>query len=257
MSYRIISDEYIDFTESDLTKDYVWSLHKHNRENYLEAFAGADEIYVITVSSKLSFAYQEACIAREMYLDAIPETKIAIIDSMCIAAGEYIVFQELERLCLAGKSFNDVVAGTKKFINHTQTICVLGHLGRFKDKEKTLKHRLSLTERFNKKAILFEDHGRFSILAAEENMEQALRRMLGVIKKKISSLPKPGYVLSYAPEAKKEAVITCLEAKDKVQKVSRLLQEKFGFSKVTIIEAKNQHTQFAAEDGMIIAYHVA
>ena len=51
-------------------------------DGWLEAFKGADEIYVVTITSSLSGAYNAAMAARELYLQAHEEAKVAVFDSL-------------------------------------------------------------------------------------------------------------------------------------------------------------------------------
>ena len=48
---------------------------------YLDAFEGADEVYVVTLSAELSGSYNSAMQAREICLEEHPEKKIHIFNS--------------------------------------------------------------------------------------------------------------------------------------------------------------------------------
>ena len=48
---------------------------------YIESFNGNDEIYVVTITSKLSGSYNSAVLAKNMYLEDHPNAKIHIFDS--------------------------------------------------------------------------------------------------------------------------------------------------------------------------------
>lgn len=49
---------------------------------YMKAFEGADNILVITITGGLSGSQNSAQIAKEMYLEENPNTKIHVIDSL-------------------------------------------------------------------------------------------------------------------------------------------------------------------------------
>ena len=51
-------------------------------DGWLKAFEGADEIFVITITSSLSGTCASAMAARDVYLQSHPEVKIHIFDTL-------------------------------------------------------------------------------------------------------------------------------------------------------------------------------
>ena len=94
--------------------DYLYS---HNGRSYtacpstqswLDAFEGADEIYVVTITSGLSGTYASAGVAREQYLSEHPEVKICIVDSLSTGPGMVLLIEKIAELKAQGKSFEEV-----------------------------------------------------------------------------------------------------------------------------------------------------
>lgn len=94
--------------------DYLYS---HNGRSYtacpstqswLDAFEGADEIYVVTITSGLSGTYASAGVAREQYLSEHPEVKIYIVDSLSTGPGMVLLIEKIAELKAQGKSFEEV-----------------------------------------------------------------------------------------------------------------------------------------------------
>ena len=53
-----------------------------NVHDWLQAFEGADFIFVITITSNLSGSYASACQARDLYVESHPKAKVYVIDSL-------------------------------------------------------------------------------------------------------------------------------------------------------------------------------
>ena len=51
-------------------------------DDYMKSFEGADNIVVVTITGTLSGSYNSAEIAKKIYLEEHPDTKIHVIDSL-------------------------------------------------------------------------------------------------------------------------------------------------------------------------------
>jgi DegV family protein with EDD domain len=81
----------------------------------LDAFEGADEIYVVTIPSGLSGTYNSACVAKEQYISEHPETKICVVDSLSTGPGEVLILEKMVEMKNAGKSFEDISGSIEKY----------------------------------------------------------------------------------------------------------------------------------------------
>ncbi len=77
-------------------------------EEWLKAFDGADELYVVTLTSALSGTYNSAMTARQMYLEQHPNAKVLVIDSLSTSGDQLLLVEKLRELVLAGKSFEEI-----------------------------------------------------------------------------------------------------------------------------------------------------
>ena len=105
-------------------------------ETFKEAYAcEADDIYVITLSGKLSGTYNSAVVAKSMYEEEYGPKNIAVIDSWSASAGELRLAIFIDRLCREGVPFEEVVERTEAFKSQTmQTFFVLETLDALRKK---------------------------------------------------------------------------------------------------------------------------
>ena len=82
---------------------------------WMEAFEGADEIYVVTITSGLSGTYNSACAAKEQYISEHPEAKICVVDSLTTGPGEVLLLEKMIELKNEGKTFEEVSEKIEKY----------------------------------------------------------------------------------------------------------------------------------------------
>ena len=102
-----------------------------NPDDWLCAFGDADEVYCVAITSGLSGSYNAACIAREMYLEAHPERKVYVIDSLSAGPELTLIAEKLEQLLLEGKSFEEICAYMPGYLQQTGLLFSLESLNNF------------------------------------------------------------------------------------------------------------------------------
>ena len=79
-------------------------------ENWMSAFEGADEIFVVCITGSLSGTWSSAMAARELYLQAHPDVKIHVFDSLSTGPEMLLLIEKLASLICEGKSFDEICA---------------------------------------------------------------------------------------------------------------------------------------------------
>ena len=102
-----------------------------NPDDWLCAFGDADEVYCVAITSGLSGSYNAACIAREMYLEAHPERKVYVIDSLSAGPELTLIAEKLEQLLLEGMSFEEICAYMPGYLQQTGLLFSLESLNNF------------------------------------------------------------------------------------------------------------------------------
>lgn len=92
---------------------------------YQAAFAGAENVLVITLTGTLSGSYNSARVAREMYLEEHPEVNIHLIDSLSAGGEMDLIVTEINRLIATGLDFEGVVEAITAYQQRTKLLFVL------------------------------------------------------------------------------------------------------------------------------------
>ncbi len=94
-------------------------------DDFLKAFGDAEQIYVITISSKLSCSFNSASIAKQMYLEEYPEREVHVFDSKVATAGQTLAVLKLNELIKKGIAKSNIITEMNKIINNLNLFFLL------------------------------------------------------------------------------------------------------------------------------------
>ncbi len=120
--------EFVDDASLDLTAmlDYLAGYRGRSYtscpsvEAWTEAFEGAREIIVMTVTSALSGSYNSAMTAANSYCETHPEVRISIIDSLSTGGQEVLLLLKLAELVRSGESFESADRKIREYMKRTR-----------------------------------------------------------------------------------------------------------------------------------------
>lgn len=221
MSYKIVSDsssdilniEGIDFESVPLTilteeKEYVDDKNLNVDEmvndlreyqgksqtscpstgRYIESFNGNDEIYVVTITSKLSGSYNSAVLARNMYLEDHPNAKIHVFDSLSTGPEMKLLIEKIIELKNNGCSFEEVVEKASIYLESTELFFCLESIHNLAVNGRVSKLADIATRLLNIKIIGKAKEGVLHMLNKCMGAKKALRTMFEFIKEKCNGV---------------------------------------------------------------------
>ncbi len=94
-------------------------------EAWLSAFEGADEIFVVTLTSNLSGAFNSANTAAKLYSENNPNCKIHIFDTYSTGPEMRMLIDKLAELVMTDKSFSEICDEAKKYLKTTRLFFAL------------------------------------------------------------------------------------------------------------------------------------
>ena len=108
--------EYVDTAQLDV-REMVNDLRTYKGKSstacpsvgdYLAAFEGYDEVYVVTIISTLSGSYNAAVTAAKQYMEENPGKKVFVVDSYTAGGEQKLHLEKLRDLVLEGKDFETI-----------------------------------------------------------------------------------------------------------------------------------------------------
>ena len=174
----------LDFNQAEL----LWAMRQSedapstscpSPQAYLDAYQGADEIYVVTLSALLSGSHNSAEQARMMMEDEHPETDIHVFNSCSAASGEVLVALKIQELASSGMPFKHVVREVEQFIYQLQTLVVLESLDNLRKNGRLTKMQAAVTGALKIKLILgATPEGEITKVGQALTIKQALGKMV-------------------------------------------------------------------------------
>ena len=133
MTIRAGEREFVDDGTLDTAKmlDYLASYNGKSGtacpglDAWLQAFSGADEIFVVTITGALSGTCASAVAARDLYLQSHPEAKIHVFDSLSTGPEMLLLIEKLASLVREGKSFDEICAAGDAYLASTHLLFCL------------------------------------------------------------------------------------------------------------------------------------
>ena len=210
-------------------------------EDYLKHFDKADEVYIITISSKLSASYNSAKIAIDMYHEEKGKNKVYLIDSKGAAATQALLANKIVELKNAGADYDETVKGVEELNAKKQTTFVLETLENLRKNGRLTGLKAFIAEALNIKPVMTTDK-EGNIIKADQarGINKACALLADLTAKHAIETGSKALVISHC---------NCPE---RAEKIKAMLEEKHKFEKVDIVPTGGLATLYAAEGGIII-----
>ena len=244
--YHVVDDE--SFDQLEFIRRVKESRHSPKSscpspQRYVEAYLGeAEHVYVVTLSGKLSGSYNSAELAKKLYLEEHMAKQIQVFDSCSASIGETLIAEKIQESEEAGKSFEEVVAETEKYIKDQQTFFVLETLETLRKNGRLSNLKAWVAGALNIKPVMgATPEGTICQLGQARGMAKALDYMVNEIVKRTKECEKK--ILSIAhcncPERAKQV-------KEKLEKLAK-------FKDIRIVDTAGVSTMYANNGGVIVA----
>lgn len=214
--------------------------------SFLEAYeCGEKDIYVVTLSDKLSGSYNSAVVAAKMFKDANPDKNIFVFSSKSAASGQISVCHKILELASSGMEFDEVVKQTLSFISELSTYFILETLDVFR-KNGRLNHLQSIvTGALKIKLIMGGDEtGNICVRGKALSMDRAIGKMAELIAERCKDLDM----------STRRLFITQCKCPERARMTRDRIMEKVPFKSCDILKSGGISTIYANEGGMVIAF---
>ena len=208
-------------------------------ERWLEAFEGADTIYIGTMTSTLSGTYNSALVAKDLYEQSHPEVKIHVFDTLSAGPELRLLMEKLIELDQSGMEFEEVCKMGEDYMQKTRLFFALKSL-----------HNLAQNGRVNKVVAAAAGALGISVLgtASEEGTLEAVSKCRGdkkVIAGFLEEIGKAGFTQGKIRN-------NHLENLTLAEKLRDAILEKYPDAEIMIYEARGLCSYYAERGGMLV-----
>ncbi len=211
-------------------------------ELFMNAYQGDEDIFVVTLTSKLSGSYNSAQVAKQMYFDEIKEKFIHVFDSLSAAAGETLIALKVNELIKLNFTKEKIVEKVNEFINGMNTFFIIEKFDNFVKNGRMNSYVAKIASLLSITPICKGENGKIAIADKARGYNRAAEKLINLIAKNIKE-----------PE-KKILGITHVKCLEKALKFKDDILKKIKFKDIVIMEATGLCSAYANRNGIIVAY---
>ena len=212
-------------------------------DDYMKSFEGADNIVVVTITGTLSGSYNSAEIAKKIYLEEHPDTKIHVIDSLSAGGEIDLIVRKLNHLVAEGLEFDQVLDAITAYQAKTKLLFVLAKVDNLVKNGRLSKLVGTVVGLLNIRMV-----GEASKTGTLELLQKA-RGQKKAIKAAFDELIKAGYTGGHITIAHRN--------NDKfIEQFSELIREKFAQASIEVLPTSGLCSFYAEECGLLMGYEI-
>ena len=210
-------------------------------EAFMNSVGDATEVFIITISRKLSGTFSNAMVAaRELMENS--NIKVHVFDSRSTSGGELAIAQKIYDLVNKNFDFEEIVKQAEEFAAKIKTFFVLEDLSTLVKSGRIPKMAGRVASGLSIIPICSAVNGAIKINDMRRGMKKALLKLSELV---INSMDDFSDNILY---------ITHCNNPERAEKIKNLIMEKANFKGVEILSSKGLVTTYANEGGIIVAY---
>jgi len=149
---------------------------------FLEKYRIGDNVFVVTLSSKISATYQSAMTAKDMYIEEYGKKAIHVFDSLSAGIGEGIVSLKVAELIKKGLPGNEIIDQATSFIKGMNTYFIIDKFDNLVKTGRINPYVAKVASFLNVKPICGADNGEIKMLDKARGYDKALKKLVQTIK---------------------------------------------------------------------------
>jgi len=186
---------------------------------FFERFKFGDNVFVVTLSSKLSATYQSAMTAKNMYMEEYGKKFVHIFDSLTASVGQGVIAMKVSELMKKGASNLDIVEQVDHFIKDMRTFFILDRYDNLVKTGRIKPYIAKLASFLNVKPICSAFEGEIKMEDKARGYNKAMARLVELIKETTLDLEDRVVAISHCKcyekaVALKNEVLKHLDVKD-------------------------------------------
>ncbi|WP_251716243.1 DegV family protein [Lactobacillus agrestimuris] len=210
-------------------------------QDWMNSFAGADEIFVLTITSALSGTYNSAVQAAKIFTETHPDVRIHVFDTRSAGPQIRLLAEDVARMFNNGLNFDQVVETMKYRLRQTDLLFVLENLdnlannGRINPALARIAHALKLNI-----VGTANDAGKFEMVGKTRGGKKMFSKL-------VKNMQETGYRGG-------RVLIDYVQNREKAEKLKQTILVVYPEAQVSLSECGGLCTYYAEDNGLMIGY---
>lgn len=212
-------------------------------DDYMKAFDGASNIFVVTITGTLSGSYNSAQVAKRLYLEDHPDVNIQIIDTLSAGGENDLIIKKLNLLIGQGLSYEEVIKEITTYQTKTKLLFVLAKVDNLVKNGRLSKLLGAVVGLLNIRMV-----GE----ASQDGKLELLQKARGAKKSLVAAfdeLIKEGYAGGQIIIAHRNNPKFC-------QQFSEMVRKRFPQAVIEVIPTSGLCSFYAEENGLLMGYEI-
>ena len=210
-------------------------------EKYMEAYrTEAENVFVFTLSSKLSGSYNSAELGKKLYLEKFGKKNIYVCDSQSASCGETQLAMKAAQWSEEGLPFEEICRKLSQYRDHMNTYFVLDNLETLRKNGRLSGVKALVASTLSIKPVMGADKGEIIQLGQSIGIKKALAKMADIIAKQ-----------AVHPE-EKMLMITHCNCKERAESVKQMVLDKIKVKGVLVMDTRGVSSMYANDGGVIV-----
>lgn len=210
-------------------------------ELFREAYHdGAEEIYVVTLSSHLSGSYNSAELGKKLYEEKYGSKKIHVVDSESASCGETQIAMKIMEYKEAGFTFEETVDKVEKFKRQMRTYFVLDNLETLRKNGRLSGVKALVASTLNIKPVMVGNLGVIEQRGQAIGINKALAKMAD------------HFVADVKNPQERTLMITHCNCPERAEYMRRLMEKRASYRDVVIMDTAGISSMYANDGGIIV-----
>ncbi|OHO36719.1 fatty acid-binding protein DegV [Streptococcus sp. HMSC034F02] len=212
-------------------------------DDYMKAFDGASNIFVVTITGTLSGSYNSAQVAKRLYLEDHPDVNIHIIDTLSAGGENDLIIKKLNLLIGQGLSYEEVIKEITTYQTKTKLLFVLAKVDNLVKNGRLSKLLGAVVGLLNIRMV-----GE----ASQDGKLELLQKARGAKKSLVAAfdeLIKEGYAGGQIIIAHRNNPKFC-------QQFSEMVRKRFPQAVIEVIPTSGLFSFYAEENGLLMGYEI-
>ena len=210
-----------------------------NPEDFAFSFCGAENVFCITITSKLSGSYNSARIAKEMHEKKYPGCRVELIDSLSTGPEIVLIAEKIREMAEKDMSFDEIAENIKGY--KTELVFVLESMKNLANNGRISRVKASLASFLGIRAI-----GR----ASEEGTLEMLAKCRGQDKTVEAVI---GYMREYGYAGGRVGIAHCINASG-AKALADAIRKEFPEASIDIRQTRGLCSFYAERGGLLIGF---
>jgi len=210
-------------------------------EKYMEAYrTEAENVFVFTLSSKLSGSYNSAELGKKLYHEKYGDKNIYVCDSESASCGETQLAMKAVQWSREGLSFEEICQKLADYRDHMKTLFVLDNLETLRKNGRLSGIKALVASTLSIKPVMAGNKGEIVQRGQAIGIKKALSKMAEIIAGE-----------AVHPE-EKTLMITHCNCFERAESVKKMITEKIKVKDVLIMDTRGVSSMYANDGGVIV-----